>query len=161
MPAVAAIGVDDNFPSGEAAVGVWATVDETSRSDSPEYVVFCHPKTPGGMIAFHDFSQRDGLFDRVIRPRQDRAGLRSGPYRHESGLPSWYSTVTCDLLSGRRKGNSPLFRISAISWTSLVGRINGKRHIRLWFSSQAKPNIMPWSPAPCSLWRPDPLGSTP
>ena len=61
-----------------------------------------------------------------------------------------YSTVTWALPSGRSQSKVPFLRTSA------------RRRVRRWakamgagiysgVSSQAKPNIMPWSPAPVSL----------
>ena len=63
MPAVAAIGVDDNFSSGEAAVGVWATVDETPGRIHQKRGLLIQKLR--GNDAFHDFFN-NGLFDRVI-----------------------------------------------------------------------------------------------
>ncbi len=60
-----------------------------------------------------------------------------------------YSTVTCDLPSGRRYLIAPLLRLAASrrvrSWASVIGS-----GISDCVSRQAKPNIMPWSPAPVS-----------
>jgi hypothetical protein len=44
---------------------------------------------------------------------------------------------------------------ASASAAELVRERDGQRH-ELGVSSQAKPNIRPWSPAPCSLWRPSP-----
>ncbi len=64
-----------------------------------------------------------------------------------TGRPSSYSTVTWAFPSGRSQGISPLLRLSA------------RRRVRRWenwmaagmsssVSSEAYPNIIPWSPAP-------------
>ncbi len=66
-----------------------------------------------------------------------------------TGLWPSYSTVTCDLPSGRRYLIAPLLRLAASrrvrSWASVIGS-----GISCCVSLQAKPNIMPWSPAPVS-----------
>ena len=76
------------------------------------------------------------------------------------GVPSaLYSTVTCDLASGRSQPSLPFFRSSAWWATSRCDRSMG-RGMRVGVSSQANPNIIPWSPAPpvstpwlmCGLW---------
>ncbi len=65
------------------------------------------------------------------------------------GLPYSYSTVTCVLPSGRRNGSLPFLRTSASFFASrfaseiVSGMSSG-------VSRQAKPIIMPWSPAPCT-----------
>ena len=65
------------------------------------------------------------------------------------GMPRSYSTVTWVLPSGRRYGSWPDLRTSAsrraIRWASAIGS-----GISSGVSRQAKPNIIPWSPAPSS-----------
>ena len=60
---------------------------------------------------------------------------------------SSYSTVTCDLASGRRYEISPDLRKSANFFTNLWESEIGNG-INSGVSSIAKPNINPWSPAP-------------
>ena len=67
--------------------------------------------------------------------------------------PSRYSTVTWLLPSGRRNFRSP--RRALASWrVSRCASAMG-RGISSGVSSQAYPNIIPWSPAPCSLPAPE------
>ncbi len=65
------------------------------------------------------------------------------------GLPYSYSTVTWDLPSGSSQARVPSLRTAASRlvrrWASQI--VSG---ISTSVSSQAKPIIMPWSPAPCS-----------
>ncbi len=65
------------------------------------------------------------------------------------GLPWSYSTVTCDLPSGRSQGRVPSLRASASRRVSLCASemVSG---ISSGVSLQAKPIIIPWSPAPWS-----------
>ncbi len=56
-------------------------------------------------------------------------------------------TVTCDLPSGRNQGIPPLFRCSANARVSRCASMIGIG-ISSAVSSDAYPNIMPWSPAP-------------
>ena len=67
------------------------------------------------------------------------------------GFPSRYSTVTWLLPSGPMAWLACCFRTSAsflVSlWASMIGR-----GMSSGVSLQAKPNIMPWSPAPCSCF---------
>src|SRR3990170_5601001 len=64
-------------------------------------------------------------------------------------FPSQYSTVTCDLQSGRKYDRIPFFLQSANLLTSLCASIIGIG-INSFVSFVAYPNIIPWSPAPCS-----------
>ena len=63
-----------------------------------------------------------------------------------TGLRSRYSTVTCDLPSGRRK-SSPARRAFA-SWRVTAWAYWMGAGISVGVSSHAYPNIIPWSPAP-------------
>ena len=58
-------------------------------------------------------------------------------------------TETCDFASGRSHSAFPLLRMRVSSrpsrWANMIGA-----GINSGVSSQAKPNIKPWSPAPCS-----------
>ena len=77
-----------------------------------------------------------------------------------TGLEPSYSTVTWDFPSGLTKSMMPFRRTSARRKQSLWAIIMG-RGINSSVSSQAKPNINPWSPAPpvptpmsiSELWR--------
>ncbi len=64
-----------------------------------------------------------------------------------TGLSPSYSTVTCDLPSGRRYGMSPFLRTAASMRVRLCASTIGSG-ISSAVSRHAKPNIMPWSPAP-------------
>ena len=72
-----------------------------------------------------------------------------------TGLSLMYWIDTWDLESGRRKSRTPLLRTSDSLCTSLCAK-----RIDIGISSgvslQAKPNMSPWSPAPCSLYIPSP-----
>ena len=71
------------------------------------------------------------------------------------GTPRSYSTVTCVLPSGRRYGSVPFLRTSArrraMRWARAIGS-----GMSSGVSRQAKPNIIPWSPAPSSSARSTP-----
>ncbi len=73
---------------------------------------------------------------------------------HE-GRPASYCTVTWLLPSGRRNPSLPSLRTDAsrrvMPWASMMGRGMSSS-----VSVQANPNMMPWSPAPCSVYRPCP-----
>ena len=72
-----------------------------------------------------------------------------------SGRSPRYRTVTWLLASGRSQGNSPFRRScawrSTSRWASRIGK-----GISSGVSSQAQPNISPWSPAPISSPRSTP-----
>ena len=69
--------------------------------------------------------------------------------RTATGLPSSYWTVTCDFESGRRKSNMPSLRTWVRCFTRWCASEIGSG-ISSGVSSQAKPNMSPWSPAPWS-----------
>ena len=71
------------------------------------------------------------------------------------GLSFSYSIVTWLLPSGPRYGISSIFLTSASLSVSLCASWIG-RGISSGVSSQAYPNIIPWSPAPCSWNSPVP-----
>jgi hypothetical protein len=76
------------------------------------------------------------------------------------GLPYAYSIVTWDLPSGSSQGSSPDFRTAASRRVSRCASemVSG---ISSGVSVQAKPIIMPWSPAPwCSNGSPSSLART-
>ena len=66
-----------------------------------------------------------------------------------TGLPSMYSKETWVLPSGRKKGTVPSLRTLVSCWESWWAQKMGAG-MRVGVSLQAKPNIMPWSPAPWS-----------
>ena len=66
-----------------------------------------------------------------------------------AGRPLRYSTVTWVFPSGRSQGISPLTRASTRRFTRRRDHHAGAG-MRTSVSSQAKPNIIPWSPAPMS-----------
>ena len=66
-----------------------------------------------------------------------------------TGLCPSYSTVTCDLPSGRRYLIAPFLRFAASMRVRSCASVIGSG-ISCAVSRQAKPNIIPWSPAPVS-----------
>ena len=87
---------------------------------------------------------------------RSRSGRTSGScwddtttVRTRFGRPCSYSTVTWVLPSGRRYGSWPDFRTSDSRRAMRCARAMG-RGMSSGVSRHAKPNIIPWSPAPSS-----------
>ena len=125
MPAVATIGVNDNFPSGQAAVGVRATIDETSGRVHQKRRLLIQKLRRND--ALYDFFHH-GLFDRVIgRVRVVLSGNQDRIGAHRFAIPVFHRHLR--LAVRAQEGQFAPFPYGGHFLDQAVGRINGKRHI--------------------------------